>query len=127
MLIRDPRVIFLKKIFSRISEKQSYWWVCSNIDGLFQPSLFTFYYACAISWQANININCEASLFQREKKQHAMPDTCCAVECQIEILKTFVNDLKDRKSQHKVFCKKYFSSKSFSRICICSVFAVKIF
>ena len=60
----------------------------SYIDGLFRPSLFTFYYACAISWQANININCGVSLFQREKKQHAMPDTCCAVGCQnrIEIL-----------------------------------------
>ena len=52
------------------------------IDDLFRQSLFTFQYACAISWQSKININCEASLFQRERKQHTMPDTCCAVGCQ---------------------------------------------
>ena len=43
---------------------------------------------CATSWQSNININPEASLFQHDREQHTMSDTCCAVGCQnrIEIL-----------------------------------------
>ena len=46
---------------------------------------------CAFSWQSNININPEASPFQRDREQHTMPDTCCAVGCQnrIEILSKF--------------------------------------
>ena len=73
-----------------------------------------------------MNINCEVSLFQRERKQHSMPNTCCAVGYQnrIEILPKLSQMIWNlEKSQREVFCKKSVLQKftKLSRICSCSV------
>ena len=45
------------------------------------------------------------------------------VKIELKYLKAFVNDLKDKKSQHKVFCKKSVRQKAFLKfaavLCIC--------
>ena len=63
-----------------------YWEPLKNMFSIqLVPRLFMFWYACGISRQSNMSINCEVSLFQCEKEQHTMPDICCAVGCQNRI------------------------------------------
>ena len=52
------------------------------------------------------------------------------VKIELKYLQAFVNDLKDRKSQHEVFCKKSVRQKAFLKfaavLCICGKNPLKL-